>query len=63
MFVELEIKFVFINTKRDMLTLGSSVHWTQALKALTNDTEVKAKSLLEYFKPLEDWLKKENSRY
>ena len=46
-----------------MLKLGSSVHWTEALQALTNDREVKANSLLDYFKPLTDWLKKENSKY
>ncbi len=49
--------------KRDMLTLGASKHWSEALLALTNVREVNAAPLLEYFKPLTDWLKNENSKY
>ncbi len=46
-----------------MLTLGASKHWSEALLALTNVREVNAAPLLEYFKPLTDWLKNENSKY
>jgi hypothetical protein len=53
----------FSNTKRDMLMLGASKHWSEALHALTNVREVNAAPLLEYFKPLTDWLKNENSKY
>lgn len=45
-----------------MLELGSSKHWSIALKNFTNSSEISAEALLEYFKPLYDWLIEENSK-
>ena len=45
-----------------MLELGSSKHWSVALKELTGSPSMNAKPLLEYFKPLYEWLVKENAR-
>lgn len=46
-----------------MLELGSSKHWTYALRLLTNEDKVSSDAVFEYFKPLEEWLIKENSKY
>jgi peptidyl-dipeptidase A len=46
-----------------MLSLGSSMHWSEALESLTREKDVNADALLEYFKPLTDWLKEENTKY
>lgn len=43
--------------------MGNSKHWSIALKALTGDSKMSAKPVLDYFKPLADWLQKENSKY
>jgi hypothetical protein len=43
-----------------MLALGASKHWSYALKKLSNETTVSADAIIEYFKPLENWLIKEN---
>lgn len=45
---------------RDGLSLGLSKHWSEALKAMTGETEISGKALIEYFKPLYEYLKKEN---
>lgn len=42
------------------LELGLSEHWMVALKELTGETEINAKALLEYFAPLQTFLKKQN---
>lgn len=42
------------------LELGFSEHWSVALEKLTGEKEVSAQALLDYFKPLQDFLKKEN---
>lgn len=44
------------------LKMGSSKHWSKALEAMTGDTELNANAILEYFKPLHDFLNKENKR-
>lgn len=46
-----------------MMKLGSSEHWKLTLKELTGEGELSVKPLLEYFKPLIDWLVKENQKY
>jgi peptidyl-dipeptidase A len=46
-----------------MLALGSSEHWTYSLKLLSGETTVNANAILEYFEPLIDWLKTENTKY
>ena len=44
-----------------MLALGASKPWPQALAVLTGKGEQDAGPLLEYFAPLQGWLKKENA--
>jgi hypothetical protein len=46
-----------------MLSLGSSKHWTHALKLLTGEDSIKADAILEYFQPLHDWLIAENAKH
>ena len=46
-----------------MLSLGSSVHWSEALESLTKEREMNADALLEYFMPLTNWLTRENAKY
>lgn len=43
-----------------MLSLGSSKPWPEALKVLSGETSADASAMLEYFAPLEKWLKEEN---
>lgn len=45
-----------------MLALGCSVPWNDALEVMTGDRQLNANALLEYFAPLYDWLKKENTK-
>lgn len=46
---------------RDGLSLGRSVHWSKVLKLITNgETQLSADAILEYFKPLQDFLEEEN---
>ncbi|XP_062535785.1 angiotensin-converting enzyme-like [Armigeres subalbatus] len=42
------------------LSLGRSVHWSDALRAMTGESELKSDALLEYYAPLYEFLKKEN---
>ncbi|GJQ76300.1 hypothetical protein Trydic_g14, partial [Trypoxylus dichotomus] len=41
---------------RSGLSLGSSVHWSQALEEMTGETELDGTAILDYFKPLYDYL-------
>nr|XP_022901638.1 angiotensin-converting enzyme-like [Onthophagus taurus] len=45
---------------KDGLSLGASKHWSEALKAMTGETDLDASALLDYFKPLYNWLKIQN---
>ncbi|ESO96402.1 hypothetical protein LOTGIDRAFT_115941 [Lottia gigantea] len=45
---------------REMLALGSSIPWPEALERFTGSREVSAKPLLEYFQPLMNWLEEVN---
>jgi peptidyl-dipeptidase A len=47
---------------RDGLKLGLSKHWSVALKAMTGETEISGEAILDYFKPLYDYLKAENEK-
>jgi peptidyl-dipeptidase A len=47
---------------RDGLKLGLSKHWSVALEAMTGEKVIDGGALLEYFKPLYDFLKKENEK-
>ncbi|XP_014771274.1 angiotensin-converting enzyme isoform X1 [Octopus bimaculoides] len=42
-----------------MLKLGSSLPWPEALHQVTGSSKIDATPMLNYFKPLEDWLKNE----
>lgn len=43
-----------------MLSLGSSKPWPDALEIITGQRKMEASALIEYFKPLQDWLEKKN---
>jgi peptidyl-dipeptidase A len=43
-----------------MLSMGASKPWPDALQAFTGTREMSGKAMVEYFKPLMDWLKKQN---
>ncbi|XP_069674785.1 angiotensin-converting enzyme-like isoform X1 [Periplaneta americana] len=43
-----------------MLQMGSSKPWPDAMEVLTGQREMDASGLLDYFKPLSEWLEKEN---
>lgn len=43
-----------------MMSLGSSVDWHDALESLTGRREMSAAPIVEYFKPLLDWLRVQN---
>ncbi|XP_052094708.1 uncharacterized protein LOC127730371 [Mytilus californianus] len=45
----------------DMLKMGSSKPWSEAMEVLTGQSKMNASALIDYFKPLTDWLKTENS--
>ncbi|CAG2104542.1 unnamed protein product, partial [Medioppia subpectinata] len=45
-----------INDFREVLLLGSSERWTKQLERLTGSQEMDVKPLLDYFKPLQDFL-------
>lgn len=42
--------------------MGGSKHWSEALKAITGEKKMSADAILEYFKPLHDFLTVENQR-
>lgn len=42
---------------RDLLQLGSSKPWQDAMEAMTGTRKMNVDALKEYFKPLQDWLK------
>lgn len=44
----------------DGLSLGASKHWKEALFALTGEHDISADAILEYFKPLQEYLHKVN---
>lgn len=46
----------------DGLKLGSSRHWNETLFVMTGERELGGSALLEYFQPLLEFLKKENSK-
>ncbi|KAK7872177.1 hypothetical protein R5R35_001739 [Gryllus longicercus] len=50
------------NLLRKGLQLGGSTHWRDALEAITGQREYSGEPLLEYFKPLYDFLVSENTK-
>jgi len=47
---------------KEMLRLGASRPWKEAMKIMTGEPDMSTNALREYFLPLEKWLKKENQR-
>lgn len=45
---------------RKMLALGASKPWPDALEIITGQRKMEASALVEYFKPLQDWLEEKN---
>jgi peptidyl-dipeptidase A len=43
-----------------MMKLGLSRTWTEAMKAMTGEEKMDASALMEFFAPLDEWLKKQN---
>lgn len=43
-----------------MLTMGTSKPWPDAMEVMTGQRQLDASALLEYFKPMEEWLLKTN---
>ena len=39
-----------------MLEMGRSRPWPDALEALTGERQMDATAIIDYFKPLKDWL-------
>ncbi|XP_076067061.1 angiotensin-converting enzyme-like isoform X1 [Oratosquilla oratoria] len=51
------------NALGEMLQLGSSKPWPEAMKALTGETKMDASAIREYFSPLEKWLQEDNLKH
>jgi hypothetical protein len=47
---------------REMLQMGASRPWMEAMEKMTGQKKMSTKALREYFEPLEAWLKKENRK-
>ena len=45
-----------------MLEMGASKPWPEAMKVLTGEDKADATAILDYFKPLSEWLKEQNAR-
>ncbi|CAK9821608.1 Angiotensin-converting enzyme [Anthophora retusa] len=50
------------NLLKSMLELGSSKPWQDAMEKITEQRNMNSIGLLEYFKPLTDWLTEENKK-
>ena len=50
------------NKLKEMLELGSSRPWRDAMEKMTGERKMSTKAIREYFQPLEAWLKEENKR-
>ncbi|XP_058124050.1 angiotensin-converting enzyme-like [Anopheles coustani] len=50
------------NKLKEMLALGSSKPWPDAMEILTGERKMSADALLEYYDPLYKWLLEENTR-
>ncbi|XP_072939892.1 angiotensin-converting enzyme-like isoform X1 [Epargyreus clarus] len=50
------------NALGKMLQMGSSKPWPDAMEVLTGQRKMDASGVLEYFQPLNDWLKAENEK-
>ena len=57
------IYFLFYIYYRELLKLGSSKPWPDAIRMLTRGktSRMDADAVMEYFKPLMDWLTEQNA--
>lgn len=55
------ICYLSFHIHRQLLELGRSKPWTQALESVTGEKYMNAAPLLHYFEPLYKWLQKNNS--
>lgn len=46
----------------DVMKLGFSKPWPEAMALITGQPAMSVQPLIEYFKPLIDWLEKENKK-
>ena len=46
----------------DMLKMGASRPWKEAMEVMTGQPDMSTDAIREYFLPLEKWLKKENKK-
>ena len=59
------IFYILINvvpSSSDMLQMGSSKPWPEALEKITGSTIMTAQPLVDYFQPLITWLETENDK-
>jgi peptidyl-dipeptidase A len=47
---------------QQMMAMGASRPWPEALEALTGEKQMDAKAILDYFAPLKKWLDEQNAR-
>ena len=47
---------------KEMLKLGASRPWKEAMRVMTGQPEMSTQALREYFRPLENWLRRENKK-
>jgi peptidyl-dipeptidase A len=45
---------------KGMLALGASRPWPEALRVLTGETKMDATAIIDYYRPLTEWLKQQN---
>lgn len=45
---------------RNLLKVGSSKPWPEVMKELTGQSKMDATAILDYFKPLQQWLEEQN---
>ncbi|XP_030751663.1 angiotensin-converting enzyme-like isoform X2 [Sitophilus oryzae] len=50
------------NVLKQMLAMGSSKPWPEAMEVVTGQRKMDASGILEYFKPLQTWLEEENRK-
>ncbi|XP_050313068.1 angiotensin-converting enzyme-like [Anthonomus grandis grandis] len=50
------------NVLKEMLTMGSSRPWPDALEVITGQRTMDASGILDFFKPLQKWLENENKK-
>lgn len=46
---------------KEMLSMGSSKPWADVLHHLTGERKLESQAMLDFFQPLHQWLKRENS--